>query len=178
MNREQTKALLLAVRAVYPSLEVSSVLLGVWVAVLGRWSYEQAHAAVLAYLSEPHEFPPKPGEVNELCIRLARKAHGEPTAGAAWVEICGYASASMPLQKVFEIIGDFGPFAAAVRQVGYDRIRLANIENELRFIQRDFERYYAEAQERATEATRLELIAPLSSKSLPAHVFNLLEGKL
>lgn len=178
MTKDEAKKVIIAVQSVYPAMEISAVLVGVWYGVLRRWPYEAVHAAVLAYLSEPHDFAPRPGDINERCIRLTKRIDHRPSAASAFQTICQYARGSVPHGYVEHEFRDNPAALAALRAVTYDRIRFANIETELKFVQRDFERNYDDAIEREVTGERLTALPPLSLKVLPEGVSKLLEAKL
>lgn len=148
MTKEETKKLIFGIQAVYGTLEVTPVLVDVWHAVLERWPYMLVHSAVLQYLSEAHEFPCKPGQINQRCINLNRRALDIPTGGELWEQLCGFARSGLDQLEVVKRLEGNRAAIAAVRQVGFDRIRYGDIEHELPFIKKDFERHYNEQLER------------------------------
>jgi hypothetical protein len=178
MTKDETKKLLMGIQAVFPTFDVSALLLGVWASVLEYWPYETARAAVMAYLGEPVQFPPRPGDINERCIKLTKALDGRPPAAAAFADVCKCASQSMGETQVQETFADNPSALAAIRQVGYQRIRYANLETELTWLKKDFERHYNDHSEHEVKQERLALLPPLSVKQLPSQVHKLLEAKL
>lgn len=71
MTRDEIKATMAIVAAVHQHWQVNSTLVDLWHKILGKYEKQIVNAAVEKYLAEPHDFPPKPGQINATCEKLA-----------------------------------------------------------------------------------------------------------
>lgn len=72
-TKEEIKVLIILTKSIYQHWEVNSALVDVWTSVLGRYDVATLNNALRIYLSCDHEFPPKPGQLVELCERMTLK---------------------------------------------------------------------------------------------------------
>lgn len=73
ITRDEIKAMLAMIGAVYSGIQPVTVLVDAWYLVLHQWNLETVQKAVVQYLATNAEFAPKPGQINVLCERLAFK---------------------------------------------------------------------------------------------------------
>jgi len=81
-TRDQVKAVLAFIAAVYPNWDISGALVDVWHAVLSKHDPDTLRAAAIQFLSQHAEFPPKPGQINVLAEKIA-SPHLHRSAAAA-----------------------------------------------------------------------------------------------
>ena len=74
----------LLVRA-YPGRQPSDVeTLDVFFVVLRDLETDLVKAAVLEFISSPSAFPPTPGQIREMAVRLTKRGQNVPSAAEAW----------------------------------------------------------------------------------------------
>lgn len=83
MTRDEIKTTMAIVAAVHQHWQVNSTLVDLWHKILGKYEKQIVNAAVEKYLAEPHDFPPKPGQINATCEKLAAPDLFESAAEAA-----------------------------------------------------------------------------------------------
>jgi len=146
MTEQDVRKILMAIRVVYPSLEISGVTVGVWYHLLRDQDAAEIGAALNSYMRQSHEFPPKPGEL----INLVRRAKEGPkrTAAEIWALIVRAASASRPIEALRAELADDSTAIRALDSIGYDRVRYGNLERDLPFCRRDFIHAYEGMEQR------------------------------
>jgi hypothetical protein len=136
-----------------------------WAELFAEYSVEHFHAALQSAVRKPgQQFFPTPGQVqaelNTLCgIKFAE-------AGIVWEQLLRFAASGYPLGQVLESLGSNDPAKSALRQVGYDVIRLADIESELPWKKKEFISAYKEFQEKYEQTSRVEISHEQSKKLL------------
>lgn len=141
MTRDEVKLLVMGVKAVFQSrFEVTPELLDMWQAVLGAQSYADGQQAVLVFLSGDNKFPPLPGEINQI---IAKRNQAEiPLGVEVWEQCVSFARQGRGDGYVRGQFADNNRALSAIRAVGWDRIRYADLETELPFVRKDFIAYY------------------------------------
>ncbi len=66
MNREETKKILMAIKAIYQNFEFSEVQLELWPMILGDATYDEVHRALLKYMRKSEAFAPVPGKLRDM----------------------------------------------------------------------------------------------------------------
>lgn len=170
MNEQETKTIFAIIAGEYQNLfEVSKTRLNTWQAVLKDHDFETVHKALTIYLSESHQFPPKVGELNQIILNWNKK-----TSSEVWNEVLRLARCSSSLDKVNEFFKDDLSALKAINAIGWERIRYADLEKELPFIQKDFFRMYSENSK--NEEVQRKVIGIEEAKQI-ANKFGLLTDK-
>lgn len=141
MNANELKTILGIITGAYPTLFDPKTSGIAWQLVLGDCEFSDVTQALKIYLSQANQYPPTPGQINQLILDSKNLL---PTAGEVWGEILKLCSMSQSYTQGQEYFKDNNSALRAIRAVGWDRIRYADIENELDFLRKDFERIYKE----------------------------------
>lgn len=132
MTRDETKKILMAIKAVYPLLVVDQTVIDVWQALLGNHAYAVIQDATMGYLREPHDFAPTPGKILARISDKVRAVGIDPDD--AWnqaVAVC-----SPHKRKERSLLSP--AVVQAAERVGWDRIAYANVDKELPFVRKTF----------------------------------------
>lgn len=138
MNHKETALLLGIISGVYQTVQISNVVIAIWEAVLQDYTYQDAERALVCYLSEPYEFPPKPGQIKALIDEAKRLPSEWMTPEEAWEKVLEAARCG---RTENDLRGDFVEhprILAAVRSTGWERIRMGDTTRDLPFARRDF----------------------------------------
>lgn len=81
-SKEEIKTLIIMIKSIYQHWDVNSHLVNIWTAVLGRYDVQTLNNAIRFYLSTDHEFPPKPGQLVEICEKMTLCNLNQPAAMA------------------------------------------------------------------------------------------------
>lgn len=142
MNRDETLTILGLITGVYPNIFDPKISLPSWELVLGDIPFEEVLSALKVYLSQSHQYPPRPGDINEL-IKQAKLEKFPPYA-LVWDQILSCAKSSMDEKEVFKLLEGNEPAISALTQVEYNVIRYCDVEKVLPYKKRDFEKAYLE----------------------------------
>lgn len=147
MDRNDIRAVLATISAIYPNYTVNAGTVDVWLAILGHQDAKTVKNAVLAFLSSDSAFAPTPGQINALCAKFAAEPHEKITAGEAWDMCAQAARGGLDFARLTAQYSSFPRLLKAARQVGWDRVRYAP-DTEIDFVRQAFCRFYEEMRER------------------------------
>jgi len=148
-----------------PNLTLTPQTIRAWHELFSEDAALEFQAALNGSLKQPgRAFFPTPGEVNA-CLLILK--HGQtPPALEVWELINKFARGSIPIAQVEKQLQHNHAAISALRQVGYNTIRYSNIETDLLFRKRDFERLYEDAAKKNEQTTRLEITKGAAVKML------------
>ncbi len=137
MNREETKQILMAIRAIFQSFNVTGETVSVWETVLSPHDYTPISEALMQYLSSAEKFPPTPGQLIQIAIK---KVKGKNKLGSddAWRLVLAASSryaedrrAALP-----PALSQLGT------RIGWERMEMADTLTELPWLQKEFIRLF------------------------------------
>lgn len=131
------------VTGVYPNIFDPEASFGVWQFLFRDTPFNEVLSAFETYCMEKHQYPPKPGDLNEIIQNS--KIGKYPPADLIWSQILSCCRKSMNQTQVVELLEGNEPALSALEQVEYEVIRYADIEKVLPYKKRDFEKAYTSA---------------------------------
>jgi hypothetical protein len=137
-----------------------------WTMCFSDTSAQDFQIAFMAAIKEPgRKFFPTPGEVNKALIVLNEDV--QPPALEIWDWLMGRARAGSNQALVLKALDGNPAAQSAIRQIGFDTLRLCDVETELPHRKRDFERLYNDSIDRSNAQERVDniqqQIAPIDS---------------
>lgn len=140
----------------FSNLSISPELVKVWHGLFRSESMQDFQAALESAVKKPNQkYFPTPGEVQLELNNLHCKRF--PEAGLIWETLLTYAQQGFELSKVLQLLDDNEPAKSAVRQVGWQAIRLSNIQTELPWRKKDFQTFYDSACESFEASGRIQI---------------------
>lgn len=163
MTKVELVNILRTVKRGFPNhvLDVESYEL--WFTLFETETAQDFMTAILSTIKEPgRQFFPTPGEVN----KYLQHTKGETimSAGEAWN--LAYSSCLQDERRFFERYGDNHALFVATRQVGLKNIALANIQEELPFLRKEFIRTYEQNMHKAQMQNNFALTHNQAKKML------------
>lgn len=149
MNKPELTKLLTLVAAGYPANFIITPFTNeLWEETIGGMDYELAKRAFKIYVKQGKDFPPNPGHIQKIATEISTPIQRKLTPAEVWERCVALASRGLSSADASEALSDNPRAVSALRQVGWDRIRYADIMTELDFVRKDFVRYYSEMEER------------------------------
>lgn len=152
MTKEETSKILLALTGVFSNFRPNEMTLPTWHRLLGAIQMQDVINALDSYIATGAEFAPTPGQLIQLMQRKSLPEAEKITADEAWSMVEGVASGSCKPQSMAFLQKECPRAMAAASQIGWNRIRYADLEKEIAFVRRDF----IQAFERTTERDALD----------------------
>ena len=154
MNSEELGKLLGRVIGSYQNFILTPLTNELWAEAIGHLDYEVAVKALRIYVAQGKDFPPNEGHIRKIAAQLLTPIEHRVTAGEVWEQCVAAAARSLTRDAVAEQFQGNPRALSAIRQVGWDRIRYADIQTELDFVRKDFIRLYDEMEDRDNEEQR------------------------
>lgn len=152
MNKPELTKLLTLIAAGYPaSFIITPFTNELWEETIGGMDYELAKRAFKIYIKQGKDFPPNPGHIQKIAIDITTPIERKLTPAEVWERCVALACRGLSSIEAADALSDNPRAVSAVRQVGWDRIRYADIGKDLDFVRKDFVRYYSEMEERDIE---------------------------
>ena len=146
MTLEQMTLILGKFVIFFPNLQLSESIFKGWYSFYENEEAVLFHSALKQCISQKgRAFFPTPGEVN--AILQPMKTKQLPLSGEVWAQLLQWASSSFSESKVMLMLEDNPTAQRALRQTGWENVRLSDIDKSLPFLKRDFERHYSDTQE-------------------------------
>lgn len=163
MENKEIMKLLAVIAGCFQQFAPNENTLPTWSLILKSVPYEEGYKAIIAYVREGHAFAPNPGQI--LKIIKDCEALKVPLAEDVWQMVIECAKNG----RLSEEIEANTLFMNAIRSVGFDRVRLADLESELPFVRRDFIEYYNRSLERIAIQNEMDKI---DNENMPAYIPN------
>jgi len=163
MDRKEMGQIIGMAKKAFPNHVLETAALELWFTLFETETAEDFMIAMLSTIKEPgRQFFPTPGEVN----KYLQHSRGETmmTAGEAWN--LTYSHCLQDERKFFERYGDNHALYVAARQIGLRNIALANIEEELPFLRKEFIRTYEQNKHKAEMQNNFALTHNQAKKML------------
>jgi len=130
----------------FPNFTLSEATIKTWHSLFDDEDPIMFHSVFKLLAKAPgRAFFPTPGEVN--AILQPMKTKQLPLSGEVWAQLLQWASSSFSESKVMLMLEDNPTAQRALRQTGWENVRLSDIDKSLPFLKRDFERHYSDTQE-------------------------------
>lgn len=141
MTKNDMARVLNAAYATFPHLTLTPHAIAQWFTLFGACDAATFSAALnQAVKSSNARFFPVPGEVNQIIFK--RSETPAPLGVEVWEACVELAQRGRGLSDAQKVFADNDRALKAIRAVGWDRIRYADLETELPFIRKDFVSYY------------------------------------
>lgn len=173
MTKEETSKILLAITGVFSSFRPNEMTLPTWFRLLGAIQMQDVINALDSYIATGAEFAPTPGQLIQLMQRKSLPHSEKITPDEAWHMVERVAAGSCNPQSMAFLQKECPRGMAAASQIGWNRIRYADLEKEIAFVRRDF----IAAYQRTTERDALERQALTAPEQVKALVNTLAEIK-
>ena len=168
MTKEETSKILLAITGIFSNFRANEMTLPTWFRLLGAIQMQDVIHALDSYIATGAEFAPTPGQLIQLMQRKSLPEAEKITADEAWQMVENVAGGSCKPQSMAFLQKECPRAMAAASQVGWHRIRYADLEKEIAFVRLDF----IQAYERTTERDALDRQA----LTAPEQVLNLVNS--
>lgn len=159
MTIQETSKILLAITGIFSNFRANEMTLGTWFRLLGAIEMQDVINALDSYIATGAEFAPTPGQLIQLMQRKSLPHAEKITPDEAWEMVEITAAGSCKPQSMAFLQKECPRAMAAASQIGWNRIRYADLEKEIAFVRRDFIQAYQRTTERDA-LNRQALAAP------------------
>ena len=128
--------IILILKSNYQAFKPDAILIRTWTEILKNYPAEEVYRACMRYMASPCPFAPKVGEIRE--IILAARKLAEPTSHEVFARIVKLAQGGAKLAQVERELGDNYKAKTALTIVGYDSIRMGDLETQLPYHRKAF----------------------------------------
>lgn len=142
MTENDTAKILMAITGVFSSFRPNEMTHPTWHRLLGGLSMSDVISALDSYVASGAEFAPTPGQLLKILERRALPEAEKVTPDEAWA--MAISAASVGTLKGLNHERTLN----AIQQIGFERLRYADLETALPFVRRDFITAYERSAER------------------------------
>lgn len=148
MKNEETSKILLAIATVFSNFRTNEITLPTWHRLLKEFEYKNIIEALDSYIATGKEFAPTPGQLIQILKNKTTKGEALITPDEAWEIVVGVAASGCSENSMKQAKERCPKAIKAAGQIGWYRIRYADLERELAFVRRDFIDAYERGLER------------------------------